>query len=37
MVAIKPKGMLKDFSYTTTIELKGFINYIIVVGLFFYR
>jgi hypothetical protein len=35
MVAIKPKGTLKDFSYTTAIWSKGFINYITAVGLFF--
>jgi hypothetical protein len=35
IVAIKLKGMLKDFGYTTAIWLEGFINYIIAVGLFF--
>jgi hypothetical protein len=34
-VAIKPKGILKDFGYITAIWFKGFINYITVVGLFF--
>jgi hypothetical protein len=35
MVATKPKGMFKNFGYTTTIWSKGFINYITAVGLFF--
>jgi hypothetical protein len=35
MVAIKLKGMLKDFGYITAIWSEGFINYTTVVGLFF--
>jgi hypothetical protein len=35
MVATKPKGIFKDFGYTTAIWLKGFINYTTAVGLFF--